>query len=706
MIARINLVVLVGLALAAFGLASAQGLPPGKQLPAVSFTAPAGADTTGDPHEWMVKPEFRKQLNKQMLRLTYAQDGPLRRMPAFWPARALVERYYEMGPDYAYVTLLEQDALYMSYGRLFLASQPDAPLFDPLAHTDHPAPTLEGFSFSPSGKTLAVTVGNGGTEIADVLFVDIATGEVSPHRAGPVVVGGDTGFTWLSDTQGAFRKTATMDLVSGDPSDDASWTLFNVSTGETGASIFGRRAAGVSADYGDWFGMWVPAAGDVAMGYLWRGNFIDTYVADLDGVIAGRPAWREVAPEMLVSDVEVWRDRFVITATDALGHSAIFTQSTSGGSVEQIARGAAEISYLFTISLGDVAYVAARKGDHHVLYRLSDTLPRLREVELPFEGEIDFDSFFPVQGNDTSVTFDLSSPSQPWQLVRLDATGPAYQVQVAGVTQANGPGKQDEAARAKGFASSFDGTDVPLSWLAPPDQNAPAPTIIHVYGSYGETTMAGWDPSALAWVGLGGVHAECHVRGSSYYGPNWHAGGSGPNKARAHQDMIACAEYLVAEGLAEPGKIAALGGSAGGLIAGPVALKRPDLFGAAIIEFGVVNPLRSLDGPNGATQIDEFGDPREPEQAAFIKDADSVELARTIETAPNLFLCVGFQDSRVPHWMSARLAAVLSDRGFGDRIVIHADADAGHSCGFYTEDQRDALAKQYAWLLNAFSPQP
>jgi len=60
----------------------------------------------------------------------------------------------------------------------------------------------------------------------------------------------------------------------------------------------------------------------------------------------------------------------------------------------------------------------------------------------------------------------------------------------------------------------------------------------------------------------------------------------------------------------------------------------------------------------------------------------------------------------VPHWMSARLAAVLSDRGFGDRIVIHADADAGHSCGFYTEDQRDALAKQYAWLLNAFSSQP
>jgi protease II len=67
-----------------------------------------------------------------------------------------------------------------------------------------------------------------------------------------------------------------------------------------------------------------------------------------------------------------------------------------------------------------------------------------------------------------------------------------------------------------------------------------------------------------------------------------------------------------------------------------------------------------------------------------------------------MFLCVGFQDSRVPHWMSARLAAVMAERGAGDKVVIHADADAGHSCGFYAEDQRDALAKQFAWLLDRF----
>ncbi|MEM1151663.1 MAG: prolyl oligopeptidase family serine peptidase [Pseudomonadota bacterium] len=683
-------------------IALAQSLPSGKQIPAVSFTAPDGADTSGDPHEWMLKPEFRKDLNKQMLRLTNAQDGPLRGMQGFWPARTMVERFFEMGPSYAYVSMLEEDAIYLSYGRLFLASR-GKPLFDPIVHTPFENPTLEGFALSPSGRTMAVTVGDGGTEIAVVKFMDMQTGAVRTVEAGPVVVGGDMGFTWLDETTGLFRKAATTSLVNGDPSDGAEWTLVNTLTGVTGSSVFGPNAEGVTSEYGDWFGLWVPAGSDKAMGYLWRGNFIDAYVADLDAVRAGRPVWEEVAGDRLLSDVEIWKDQFIITATDALGRSAVFAQPVDGGRMRQIARGEGDISYLFTTSLGDIAYIAARRGDTHQLYRLSGTEPELQPVELPFEGEIDLGSVFSVQGSPSAITFDLSAPNQPWSLMRLDATGPAYPIEIPGLTSGPGPTLGAAFERRNPMADSKDGSQVPISLLTPGEMTAPAPTIIHVYGSYGETTMAGWNPAALAWVSLGGAYAECHVRGSGYYGPNWHADGSGPDKARAHEDMVACAQHLIDEGVSEPGKIAALGGSAGGLIAGPVALRRPDLFGAAIVEFGVVNPLRSLDGPNGATQIDEFGDPRIPEDALLMATSDSVELARDADDAPAMFLCVGFQDSRVPHWMSARLAAVMADRGFGDRVVIHADADAGHSCGFYTEDQRDALAKQYAWLLDLFS---
>lgn len=681
----------------------AQGLPVGKQMPAISFTQPDGVEPSEDPYEWMLQPAYRKDLNKQMLSLTRAQDGPLRATEGFWPARQAIEQYFEMGPNYAYVALVHDQALYLSYGRLFLTGRPGV-FYDPIHHTPYAAPSLEGFSLSPNGKTLAVTVGDGGTEIATVQFIDMKSGTVRGIEAGPVVVGGDMGFSWIDDETGIFRRAATTDLVDGDPSVGAEWTLFDLTTGTAGASVFGEHAEGVETEYGDWFGFWVPEGSDVAMGYLWRGNFIDAYTADLEDVLAGSPVWQEVGEDLMLSDVEVFNGHFILTASNRFGQSGLYAQPVEGGPMRLIARGSREIGFLYTISLGDTAYVAARRGDTHALFRLAGEPLDLTPVTLPFEGEIDFDSFFTVEDADGSVTFDMSSPSRPWQLVRLDATGPAYTYTVPGLSRRDDLSSLKSVEHIAEFARSRDGTEVPISIMAMADQaGSPAPTIIHAYGSYGETTMAGWNPAALAWVSLGGVHAECHVRGSGYYGPEWHADGSGPDKHRSHEDMIACAERLVELGYAEPGRIAALGGSAGGLIAAPVAIKRPDLFGAAIVEFGVVNPLRSLDGPNGATQIDEFGDPRIPEDAALMAGSDSVELARTAETLPDIFLCVGFQDSRVPHWMSARLAAVMAERGFGDRVVIHADADAGHSCGFYTEDQRDALAKQYAWVLARFA---
>ncbi len=688
------------LALAVTPVVLAQS-PASKQMPGVSFTTPEGVAPSEDPYEWMLQPAYRKDLNKQMLSVTRAQDGPLRATAGFWPARAAIETYFDMGPNYAYVALIHSDALYLNYGRLFLTGRPGV-FYDPINHVPYDTPSLEGFSLSPDGRILAVTVGDGGTEIATVQFIDMKTGEVQDMEAGPVVVGGDTGFSWVDAKTGVFRRAATTDLVDGDPSVGAEWTLFDLTTGTQGASVFGEGATGVETEYGDWFGFWVPRDSEVAMGYLWRGNFIDAYAADITEVRAGTPVWREVGAEYQLSDVEVYQGQYIMTASFGPGQSGIFARPVEGGPVRQVASGGRDVNYLYTIALGDVAYIAARRGDTHALFRLTPEL-ELQPVELPFEGEIDFDSFFTVEGEEGSVTFDMSAPGQPWQLLRLDADGPAYPYTVIGVSRRDDLSSIADVEHLTEFAKSADGTQVPLSITARAGQaGTPAPTIIHAYGSYGETTMAGWDPAALAWVSLGGVQAECHVRGSGYYGPGWHADGSGPDKRHSHEDMVACAERMVELGYSEPGKIAALGGSAGGLIAGPVALKRPDLFGAAIVEFGVVNPLRSLDGPNGATQIDEFGDPRLPEDAALMAGSDSVELARTAETLPGMFLCVGFQDSRVPHWMSARLAAVMAERGAGDKVVIHADADAGHSCGFYAEDQRDALAKQFAWLLDRF----
>ena len=77
------------LALAVTPVVLAQS-PASKQMPGVSFTTPAGVAPSEDPYEWMLQPAYRKDLNKQMLSVTRAQDGPLRATAGFWPARAAI----------------------------------------------------------------------------------------------------------------------------------------------------------------------------------------------------------------------------------------------------------------------------------------------------------------------------------------------------------------------------------------------------------------------------------------------------------------------------------------------------------------------------------------------------------------------------------------------------------------------------------------
>ena len=77
-------------------------------------------------------------------------------------------------------------------------------------------------------------------------------------------------------------------------------------------------------------------------------------------------------------------------------------------------------------------------------------------------------------------------------------------------------------------------------------------------------------------------------------------------------DFIACAEHLVAEGYTAPDRLAARGGSAGGLLMGAVANLRPDLFRAVVAEVPFVDCLTTmLDEtlPLTVTEWEEWGNP-------------------------------------------------------------------------------------------------
>ena len=74
-------------------------------------------------------------------------------------------------------------------------------------------------------------------------------------------------------------------------------------------------------------------------------------------------------------------------------------------------------------------------------------------------------------------------------------------------------------------------------------------------------------------------------------GEQWHRNGMLSKKQNSMNDFQAAAEYLIAEKYTSNKLLAIHGASAGGLLIGACLNQRPDLYGAVIIDRGLVSSL-------------------------------------------------------------------------------------------------------------------
>jgi prolyl oligopeptidase len=259
------------------------------------------------------------------------------------------------------------------------------------------------------------------------------------------------------------------------------------------------------------------------------------------------------------------------------------------------------------------------------------------------------------------------------------------------------------------LVTSHDGTQVPLSILHREDieLDGSNPTIVYGYGSYGITMDVSFSTTRLAWVEAGGVFAIAHVRGGGEYGKEWHYAGRMQNKPNTWLDLIACAEYLVDKGYTAPEHMAPMGGSAGGILVGRSITTRPDLFGAAVIQVGMLDAIRAETTTNGVPNIKEFGTVKEKEGFAGLLEMSAYHHVEDDETYPATLLTHGFNDPRVNPWMSGKMAARLQAVNKGEPpVLLRIDFDSGHGIGSTREQTLSQYADIYAFLMAELGPGP
>lgn len=249
-------------------------------------------------------------------------------------------------------------------------------------------------------------------------------------------------------------------------------------------------------------------------------------------------------------------------------------------------------------------------------------------------------------------------------------------------------------------ATSRDGTKIPYFIVKPAgmELTGETATLMTGYGGFQIPRLPGYlGATGKMWLEKGGAYVVANLRGGGEFGPLWHQTAIRENKQRTWDDFIAVGEDLVARGFTSPEHLGIQGGSQGGLLVGTAFTQRPDLFGAAIVQIPLFDMVRYHLIGRGASWIGEYGDPRIPEQRAWIDGYSPYQKIVEGVDYPMPFLWASTADDRTHPAHARKGAAKL--KGLDQPYLYYEDTTGGHSGGVDNEQRAKLQALQYVYLM-------
>jgi prolyl oligopeptidase len=202
------------------------------------------------------------------------------------------------------------------------------------------------------------------------------------------------------------------------------------------------------------------------------------------------------------------------------------------------------------------------------------------------------------------------------------------------------------------------------------------------YGGFNISMTPAFSRSLLLWLERGGVVAIPNIRGGGEYGERWHQEGMLGRKQNSFDDFIAAAEWLVAQGYTTPARLAAAGGSNGGLLMGAVLTQRPDLFRAIVVQVPLLDMLRYHRFLIARLWIPEYGSAEDPEQFPWLRAYSPYHHVRDGVSYPAVLLATAESDTRVDPMHARKMAARLQAATASQRpILLRLESRAGHGAG-------------------------
>ena len=580
----------------------------------------------------------------------------------------------------------------------------DRIVLDPCVLTGAGHWNLDWFVPSPDACHVACGLSQGGSEQSTLRVLEVSTGELLPDAVTGAFLGA---VSWLPEG-GALVCHRYLDPEPGTPArrrrQDSRACLHRLGTPADDDLVVLARGLNpaVTLSPADRPLVFVSPGSDWMVAVIAHGTLtipVGDDLADCSFYVAPRAAlacphtcpWRLVAgaSDGVVSYALHGDDMYLVTHRDAPRLR-----------VDRVSL--ADLTAVTVVPAGERVVAAVRvAGDDLLVHERDAGLSRLRRVPLargkpaavplPVNGVLDGWAVHPSR---PEVFLTLSSRNSPPRVYRYSAGTVAD----TGWLPPSLAGFGD-LITADLRVPARDGTLIPLrvSYRAGLTLDGTSPAILTGYGSFGVVPGRLFAPEMVAWYERGGIVADAGLRGGGEFGREWHEAGRGSRKITTITDFIDCAEYLIAHGYTSARRLAGRGGSAGAVPVGGALVRRPDLFGAIVLEVPSLNRTRSADGLN----ISEFGNAATEDGLRDLLAIDCYQNVTDGTRYPAVLLTAGLNDPRVAIWHPAKMAARLQAATTSGRpVLLRIDPDAGHGHGSTRAQHDELTADILAFLLH------
>jgi dipeptidyl aminopeptidase/acylaminoacyl peptidase len=209
----------------------------------------------------------------------------------------------------------------------------------------------------------------------------------------------------------------------------------------------------------------------------------------------------------------------------------------------------------------------------------------------------------------------------------------------------------------------------------------PLPMVLYVHG--GPWSRDVWDYNPIhQWLANRGYAVlSVNFRGSTGFGKDFVNAGNLEWGAKMHDDLIDAVDWAVGEGIADPDRVAIMGGSYGGYATLVGLTFTPEAFACGVDMVGPSNLTSLIETipaywqPEIEVFATRMGDHRTEEGRKLLRERSPINHVEKIERP--LLICQGANDPRVNQNESDQIVGAMQDRAIPVTYVLYPDEGHG-----------------------------